>query len=240
MTTTVHDARLRADQDVQRAIRRAEIIRPILAALPDTLPAPTISNEDSEFFGTPGAWLSWSSFRAEGTGSAILRALETAGFEPVPMTLCKWGQYRVAPEPGALEAIPEVKRRDTLTDTTIAAPLWIEPQQHGGPEARAYYARDGRIYKVTVPAPVGVQLTARRRNKLGDWYFERPASIVFPEAAWRTALAGLDLGVSVHTRAYIDTPQGLSGALYFELHAHDQTDYPHSPAAILAALEGAK
>lgn len=231
------------DAEYAAARKRIEIKGRILAQLPAELPAPTISNEDSRFFDVPGAWLSWRasySFEAPTKGSQLLAALEGAGFEPVPVTVCRWGSWRPQPEPGALEAIPETKRRDTLTDATIVAPLWLEPSPHGGPEARAYYRKDGMIYKVTVPAPWTAGITARRIKTRGNWYYEHgTARLLYPEAwhAIRTADGTSIAGISHLSRAYVDTEQGISGALYFELYT-EQDACPLTPAQFLAVLEG--
>lgn len=241
MTKTVQAALDGLHEELTKVTRRVEIKGRILAALPGNLPAPTISNEDTQFFGAPGAWLSWrASYGDTMTGAEILAALEADGFAPLPVTVCKWDDYRATPEPGALEAIPETKGRYTLADATIVAPLWIEPNQHTGTEARAYYTKGGAVYKVTVSGPGGAFLTARRKKTGDSWYYEPgTASVTFPEA-WHSLCVDDQptLGISHLTRAYRDTEQGLSGAIYFELMRHEQTELPLTPAGILRLLEG--
>ena len=240
---TVQSELAKLATDYAKAQRRIEIKGRVLGVLPETLPAPTISNEDSKFFDAPGVWLSWRSrYRHEDQipGSAILAALEANGFEPLPVTVCKWDSWRATPEPGDLEAIPEAKGRYTLTDVTIVAPVWLEPRQHCEPEARAYYRKEGTIYKVSVPAPRTMGITARRIETRGNWYFEHgTARLRYPEAwhAVRTADETSIAGISHLSRAYVDTEQGISGALYFELYT-EQTACPLSPSQFLAALEG--
>jgi hypothetical protein len=97
-------------------------------------------------------------------------------------------------------------------------------------------AVDGRkLYRVNVRLAnlrgVNVALTCRRVETRGAWHFEGPASIVFPER-WHAHPA---CRIESHTRAYVDTPQGISGALYFEPHdSHDE--WPMTAADFLRSL----
>ncbi len=241
--TLTHEERLQELNDAHaKAVRQLELRRDVLAMLPDTLPRPTISNEDSSYFGTPAVWLSWrASLYGEQprVGSDILAALEASGFAPMAVTACKWDDWRVKAEPGAQEAIPDTKGRYTLKDTTPIAPLWIEPNNHTPPEARTYYQKDGRIYLVTVPAPSTACLYARRIERLGDWSYESgSARLRYPDEwhAIRQPNGDSVAGISQLSRAYRDTEQGLSGAIYFEPYT-EQEAFPLTPSALLRVLE---
>lgn len=249
MTRTVADKLAALEAKRERFEQQQAAERAILEALPDDLPAPTISNTRCNFFGTPGAFLSWHApyFGETGpSGSEILATLEAHGFEPLPATLCRWDYYRPNPEPGAAEDIPETKRPMpallyTLQDATPIAPLWIIPFQHGhgDPKARAYYRHAGRIYQVTVAAPRAVGVYARRVESRGSWRYERgTARLIIPDAwhAIRTESGEAVAGVSSGSGAWVDTEQGISGAIYFEPYT-EQREFPLTPAELLAILE---
>lgn len=239
---TVRDRLAALDTEAEKLQRRLALEREVYSALPPELTAPTVSNEQTKFFDRPGVWLSWSApLYGEPTisGSDILSALEQAGFTPMPVTVCKWADWRVIAEPGAAEDIPDTKHRDTLKDITPAAPLWIVPEQHTGTKACAFYERGGRVFKVSVPGPSRALVTARRKEIHGTWYYERgTARLSFPESwhAVRTADGESVAGISQHSRAYVDTEQGISGAIYFEPYT-EQDAFPLTPAGMLRVLE---
>lgn len=249
MKRTVSDKLAALEAERERFEQQQAAERAILEALPADLPAPTISNTRCNFFGIPGAHLSWGApyFGETGpSGSEILATLEAIGFEPLPATLCRWDDYRPYPEPGAVEDIPEKKRpapawRYTLTDATPIAPLWVIPRQHGhgGPDARAYYRHGGRIYLVKVAAPPTGGVYARRVETRGSWYYERgTARLLIPDAwhAIRIESGEAVAGISSGSGAWVDTEQGISGAIYFEPYT-EQREFPCTPAELLAILE---
>lgn len=242
MNKTVADRRAeRAERDAKRALRDAFEDR-ILSALPPELEAPTISNESERaFFDQAGAWLSFRSYSFDRKpGADTLHALELAGFKPMACTFTKWDQYRGHPEPGAAEHIPDEKGRYKLTSTEPIAPLWIVPNQHTGSEAQAFYrSPDGLVLKVCVSTTAPAYLTASRTEFPGGWsYKSGTAKIQFPEN-WHSLadVGGEIVAMLASPRAYVDTEQGLSGALYWNPVAHEQEDFPLSPAQLLAILE---
>lgn len=241
---TVDEARAALADELAKVTSRLDVQGALLAQLPADLPAPTLSNEHTHYFGTPAAWLSWSSWPGAATpgGWTILDAIERAGWQPLPVTLAKWGSWRALPEPGLLDELPETKNRDTLIDVTPIAPLWIEPNQHTGTEARAFYRTPdaGRIVKISVPGPCAARITAQRVEPRGTWYYKHgTARLIFPDAwhAIRTADGNAVAGIAAQSRAYVDTEQGISGAIYFDVYT-EQSDFPLTPAAILRQLEG--
>lgn len=245
MTRTIKTELAAMDEHIKKTLREMETRRDVLTTLAATiaeLPPPSISNEsDRAFFGARGAWLSWSApyYGETFTGADILRGLEAAGFAPLPVTLCTWDRYRAQAEPGAQSDIPETKGRYTLTDTTPIAPLWIELNGHTGAEARAFYRAGDRLYKVSVPMPAGIAaVTARRVETRGDWHYDRgSARLSFP-SAWH-AIGPDDgekvAGLAAQSRAYVDTDQGISGAIYFEPYTEQET-FPLAPSALLELL----
>lgn len=239
------------DEQRRRALARFDLIAAILTTLPGELPAPTVSNETSEIFGRPSAWLSfkWLALASEAragaalTGSAILAQLETAGFEPLPLSLCKWGSWRAMPEPLAVDEVPETKNRDTLRDVSPLVPLLLEANNHTPPEARTFYRRDGRIFRVHVPGPQWFRVEARRHETRGSWYYEHStARLIYPAdvETIQTAEGESIAQRAAFSRAYVETEQGLSGVLYWEPIAHEQLAFPLTPAAFLALLEGVR
>lgn len=245
-TTRDKNAKERADKRERRARREAFEDR-IYSELPEHLPNPTISNEsETAFFNQAGAWLSFHRDYCETwAGSWILAELEKAGFVPIPATLCKWDNYRPTTEPGAQLEIPETGkgcfgRPYTLTESWPLCPLHIRPEQHTGADAIAYYrSPSGLVLKVLVPAPAGVGISGTRTEFPGGWrYKSGSARIHFPES-WHSI--NLESGECVaqleSPRAYVDTEQGISGALYWAPVAHEQNEFPLTPAQMLAILE---
>lgn len=230
------------DTERARFERRAAVEARIYSTLPPNLAAPTISNDTDD-----GAWLSWSASTFQQTpGSVILAALEVSGFAPLPVTLCQWENWRPSPSPGTQAEIPETKRGsfghlDKLTDSWPIAPLWLVPCVHTGTEAHAIYRKDGQTYRVHVPGPRTVSLSAQRMEIRGDWYYKRGSAQLRYPTEW-ASIQLTDgtpiLGINPRSRAYVDTEQGISGALYFELLTHEQDEFPLSPAALLVKLEG--
>lgn len=217
---------------------REDWAREILSMLPPDLPAPTISNETDK--GKPTAWLSFRrDYGDTRPGSWFLAQLEAAGFKTLPATLAQYGTWRRSPKPGLQTDLPETSSRDTLTDSEPIAPVWIVPCQHCGPDAIAYYEKDGLTFRVSVPAPSSVGIHARRVETLGDWHYERGSGrLRYPEA-WHSVHDADGQPVTqicAHSRAYVDTEKGVSGAIYFTPFL-DQVDFPMTGAQFLAALE---
>lgn len=232
--STVTEALQGLDEHLAREREKLERLyegkRRILKVLPGDLPEPVISNEDSDFFGRPGAWLSW---RYSGTnGSTILHALEVRGFEPFPATLCKWDNYWPQAEPGTVESIPDQHESGyRLTRRWPIAPVWIKVWKHGRPEACAYYMfrRDGLeyIFKATVPAPCTIQVDMGRA--------EDKVRLYYPETWHTISLEGQPVA-KFSVRSFVTKSLATVGTLYWEPHT-SQEAFPLSPAQFLAALE---
>ena len=234
MTKTISDRLAGLDDERAKLDRRIEAVRRIYTALPGGLDAPTVSNETDA-----GAWISWHrpySHDPAYDSSAVLGALEAAGWEPLAATLCRWDDYRPSPEPGHQEDIPDTKHRYTLTDTWPIAPLWIVLNQHTGTEAVSFYRQEGRVYRVRVPGPSSASITARRKEPRGTWYYEHgTARLLYPES-WH-GIGPIDgdnvIGIAAQSRAFVDTEQGISGAIYFDPFVDP---FPFTPAQILSWL----
>lgn len=230
------------EEKKRNAQTRIDWIQRIASELPGTLPSPTISNESERaFFDQPGAWVSFSrSYGETWKGSEILAQLEGAGFVPIAVTLCKWDDYRKHTEPGEQDAIPEKKGRYTLTESAPLAPLWLNPCQHTGTSAYAFYRSPaGLLLKVCVPGPMQCRISAKRIEPLGTWYYERgTARLHFPQEwhdCMRTEAGETVATIAKDSRAWVDTEQGISGNIYFEPYT-EQAEFPLTPSAMLRIL----
>ena len=214
----------------------------ILETLPDSVPEPTISNMKPDATGDQVfAWLSFHapSYDPGNTWApiAVLQALEGAGFVQSPASLCKWGNYRRTTWPALVEDVPEQKagsfgRPDELTDCDPIAPLWIEPQQHGQCEIRLYMRHGQRLYRIRLDGGHIATVGARQIRRMGGWHFEpNTATVRFPED-WHSLP---DATIHQATRGYVDTEQGLSGAIYFAPHGQ-QCDWPLKASDFLGQL----
>jgi len=224
----------------------------IIASLPDDLPmVPTISNiRSTKRKGRlePDAWLSFSapSYDPDKTYNpvAILTSLERGGFRLQSASLVKWDDYRRTVEIGLCEDILEEKpgcfgSTYKLNDIDPIAPVWIGPEQYGNAEMVCFmrHIATGEMYRVSIDLPGGVVgLCATRKEFRGGWHYERgTAKLRFPQS-WH----GLThCTISQHTRAYVDTEQGLSGSIYFMPH-DEQSNWPLSASEFLTELLAAK
>jgi len=238
--TRLEELRAKHERELQ-AIQAEEAIA---ALLPASLKLPCISNITDEE-GEPHAWLSFSpEYSADGKQFAlsVFTELEKAGFAPVPASLCKWDNYRRSVSPGLTTDIPATKRGSfrsnyELKDVTAIAPLWVTPCQYTGVEAKAFYSLNGRIYKVSVKAPLAVHLSCRRSEIRGDWHYEGPCTVHFPKA-WHsvhTPQGESVANISAHAQGYKDTDKGISGNVYWDS-LTEQQDFPLTPAQFLTAL----
>jgi hypothetical protein len=206
----------------KHAAEMADAIREeaVVAMLPDEVPMPCVSNLKEN----PGplAESAWLSFRTQlhypSLGEtprdpvAILAALEAAGWRSHPATLCKWASWRHAPYPGLQTQMPAEKRGDKLTKSEAIVPLWFRPEQYGECAAELFMtAPDGQLFQICVEVPRVAMVHAHRVEYHGGWRFEGPARLHFPER-WQTRA---DVTVSPHSRGFVDTEQGVSGAVYF-------------------------
>lgn len=227
-------------------LAEAEAREAICAQLPDSLPLPTISNIRIHEGSTEPvyAWLSYSTdYGTDGKAFAlsVFSELEKAGAKPMPVSLCKWDDYRRSTYPAAVEDVPDERpgcfgRKYQLADVEPIAPIWVEPNQYTGVDVRAYYEMSGKVYKVKVKAPLATRLSCRRVEYRGGWRFDGPATLCFPDA-WHAIYSGDECvaNISQHSRAYRDTEQGLSGAIYWQP-LTEQSAFPLSPSQFLAQL----
>jgi len=226
----------------------------IEALLPPALPMPTISNicHTSKPL-TPHAWLSFSPVYGQDEKAfalSIFTELEKHGAQPLPLSLVKWGTYRRSVHYGLTTDIPDEKtgcfgNKDELKDVDPIAPLYVTPCQFTGVEAKAFYELGGKVFKVTVKAPLPARLSCRRVENFGGWRFDGPCSINFPQA-WHSifsddpstdCLSGGECvaNISQHTRGYRDTEQGISGEIYWQP-LTEQSAFPLTPAQFFAQL----
>lgn len=173
---------------------------------------------------------------------AILEALEAASWTQCPASLCKWDNYRAAPERGLQSEIPETKpgcfgSTYTLGDCSPIAPIWIRPCQHMGPEAVVFMrAPDGRNFRVQVAIRPIATIYATQHEYKGGWHYERgTARLHFPEE-WHSLTHAT---IHQDSRAWVDTEQGISGAIYFAPHG-EQTAWPIKASEFLRELLAAK
>ena len=211
----------------------------ILRQLPETIPAPSISN-----INTKGRWgeyahLSFSApaYDPEKTfdPGAVLAAMEQAGWFVVPATLVQKDDYRPSPEPGTQDDIPEQIGHYTVTATWPICPVWVVPCQFCNPDARCFMrSPDGQVFDVSIDIPKALcGLQCDRREYRGGWNFKGPAVLRFPEH-WRTVA---DIAV-LHekTRAFKDTEHGISGVIYWEPTQHDHAAFPMTASYMLKVL----
>lgn len=227
-------------------IAELEAREAICSLLPASLKLPTISNINRKE-GQPHAWLSFSpdyGMDAKAFAVSVFTELEKAGAKPLPLSLCKWDNYRRAVSPGLVDDIPSEKpgygtgtRPQKLEDIDAIAPLWVEPCQFTGVEARCFYELGGKVFKVTVKAPLAAHLSCRRQEYTGGWRFDGPCTVQFPQA-WHSIYAEggeCVANISQHTRGFRDMEQGITGVIYWQP-LTEQSDFPLTPAQFIAQL----
>lgn len=237
-----------------RELAKLETAARVVTELPPGLPLPTIANERDDGDPIhPAAWLSFRSMPygtdADAYALNVLSALESHGWRPAPACLAKFGQWRTAPRPCTVEALPDATRNGELRESETIAPLFLEWSQHTGAEAVAYYlAPSGRVYRVAVaPRLAGFRVSAkpatasgapwRSREPHGGAYYVRESVRMLHPAEWHGLPSGLaGLAHSRVSRAHYSAGIGISASAYFTPH----TDGPISPAALLAELIAAK
>lgn len=140
---------------------------------------------------------------------AVLEALESAGWSLIPeASLIKWDTWRrsIEPSPLAVAQSHPHKSGYRFTDGDAVAPYWVTPNQFTKVEFAAFMlAPDGNVYRVSINAPLRAHISCRRVEYFGNWKFEGPASLDAPK----------EWPIHPHSRAFKDTEQGVSGAVYF-------------------------
>lgn len=244
MKTVQDELRAEDERHAQRKIELAYKDR-LLRMLPGELPLPSISNIEppretsrTQEAGRVNAWLSFS--QSKGRGSEVLLAMEARGWQTLPATLAKYGMYRRRPMVGLQQGLPEMAHNQHLEDSEPIAPLWVEPCQFTEPSAEAFYqAPDGLVCRVHVPSP-RAYVGARRVDFKGGWRYERSSGYVWYPLAWKSVAPADDetplTQVCRHSRGYVDTEQGLSGAIYFTPLMH-HPDFPLTAGQFLRRLE---
>jgi len=217
----------------------------ICALLPESLSLPSIANLKAT--GPVNGWLSFSpdyGTDAKAFAISVFSELEKAGFEPLPLSLCKWGNYRRSVSPGLVADIPNEKRgcfgsTDELNDVEPIAPLYVVPCQFTGVEAVAYYRKGEETFRVCVKAPLRAHLSCRRVEYRGGWRFDGACTVEFPKA-WHE-IHGQDddaqcvAHISARTAGYRDTDQGITGVIYWQP-LTEQSEFPLTPSQFLAQL----
>ncbi len=224
-------------------IQEAEARLAILALLPEGIPEPSVSNiKHSLGVCEPYAWLSFSlpyGKQKAQEALAILIALEAHGAEPLPVTLCKWDNYRPSPCFGPLGSIPEQKggcfgRPYTLTWTEALAPLWVDVCQHTGNEVLCFYKIGGKVFRVSVDSYLPIYLQCRRVEYPGGWYFEGPCHLNYPKT-WESIGESSVAVRDAHTCGRREDRQAISGVFYWQPNV-DQSAFPLTPAQFFAHL----
>jgi hypothetical protein len=213
----------------------------ILKMLPGDISAPTISNVKDKPHEEAG-WLGFSapSYDPNNTYNPlkILVALEDGGWKLSPATLVRKDNYRPSPEPGLIEDIPDEYGRYKVTETWVICPVWVTPEQHGKPELRCFMtAPNGKVYYVHVDINLPVRVSARRKDTMGSWHYERGTARIVQPDNWITLFMGDEpiAQRSVMSYAVVDTEQGISATIYWEPN-DEQEDFPLTASGMLEIL----
>lgn len=225
-------------------IREAETKFAILEMMPGVPSLPTVANiseKPSPYCGFASLSFSGPAYDPDKTHSpqAIARALEAAGWKLAPATRAKYGEWRSRMAFGAQDNLPEKQNRDTLKQSWPAMPVWVIPNQFTPCDVECWMiAPDGKHYRVSIDAPGLASIHARRVENFGGWRFERgSASVQFP-AGWHGLRdSNGETFASVSERlAVVDTEQGISGRISFQLDRDEQESFPLKLSEVLKAL----
>lgn len=188
----------------------------ILQDLPQDIEPPCLSNLKVKADEVNG-WCSFTrpSYDPENKYKpiAIAEALESVGWEILPASLAKYGNYRRGVHLGEPHDLPNVYSRSELKEADQILPVWVRPCQHTQPDAYFYAkTQTGLLIKVSIDVPgCGARLHARRVELLGGWHFERGTGRLHYKPQWATMFGGM----SQHSKCYVDTEQGISGEIYW-------------------------
>ncbi len=236
MKTPEHKTALdsaRSELNARHAAAQAELDNKfaVLAMLPaGTIPG--VCNWGAPTPVNPRAWINYSSpaYDPENKWNpvAVLRAVEDAGWKLIAeASLVKWDNYRRSMEPcGVAEAKafgePDASTqqpRKKFTDGDAVAPYWVIPCQFTKPDFVCFMlAPDGLVYRVSLDVPtIGAHIHARRviHHGEGDWHFDSGSARLSTPQHWPL--------VTPHSRAFVDTAQGISGAAYFHADSAKKT-----------------
>ena len=228
-----------------KELAKMEVEIGICEAMPDSIPSPLVCNLDSDPGPTePHGWISFSAPAYDPEKKhdpvAILVALEAAGWKSAPCSLVRKSNYRRSPQIGLFDEMPEKIGRDPVTESDPIAPFWVIPNQFTACDFNAFMSSpDGRVWRMSFDVPGIASISAKRVSIGGfaerDWKFESGSARIHTPAHWH-GLDAVDCGRSKWSGAAVDTSQGISGWVYFDLFAHNQADFPHPLSAALAAL----
>lgn len=185
----------------------------ILRDLPQNISPPTLSNVGSKIVDVNG-WCSFSkSYGNENYSPVeIAKALESVGWEILPASLVKYGNYRRGVHRGIPTELPKVYSRADLKDSEQILPLWIRPCQYTACDAYFYAkTQTGLLIKVSIDVPGLASIYANRIAEMGGWYFAPGSAKLHYNQKW-TKMFG---GINQYSRGYVDTPQGISGEIYW-------------------------
>lgn len=244
----------KANTERAAAEYRAQVMQEVFPALPGSVPTPVVSNASEAGDYGPVVWLSFGRHYPDRTSplgaTAILAALESAGFCPMECSRVQWGAYARVIEPEAYDRVPAMRRHRRLTSSTPSAPVWGEWQIGYGSipdcwEVSAWYrAPSGRLVRVSVDAALPVFATAE--YVANSRAFGRPAKYQNPrlEGAGKWAYVGIPgfapLTLSAGSRAWLsphaEGRRAISARVHFE--PADSGEMA-APSVILAALAAA-
>lgn len=216
MKTALEQAKAELEAKHTQDLKELEAKHQILAMLPATKDLPVICNLSKPSKLDPRAWICFHiHYDPDGLYRPveILKQMEEMGWRMLDeAALVKWDRYRPSMEPCALSDAANLShpRKYSYTDGWSVAPYWLTPNHHTTPEFTCFMTGpDGLTYRVSLEAHLQIAIFARKvQTRFGDWHFERgTARLVYP-STWAT-----------HNKscAHVDTDQGISGAIYFEL-----------------------
>lgn len=229
-----------------REMRETEIKFALLESLGDVPSLPTVANIAPE--GKPSTYCGFASLSFSGPAydpdqkhspQAIARAMEAAGWKLAPATRAKYGTWRSQMAYGTQENLPETRDRDELKDSWPSLPVWVIPNQFTPCDVECWMvAPDGKHYKVSIDAPGLASIHARRVESLGTWRFASgSAKVQIPEGWHALQDANGETFATVSERlASVDTEQGLSGRVSFQLDRDEQDAFPLTLSEVLKAL----
>ena len=236
----------------------ADILRPIvnprerelaiLRELPEDAPAPLLSNCAGDYNTTHG-WVSWSSPAYDPDNVydpvAIARAIESAGWTLQPATLVQWDNCQPQPYPALCGDIPDTRGSYKFSNSWPIAPFWVEladSNPHNPPEVLFFMrSRAGLTLRVSIDIRVAACVYARRAEFNGGWRYQQgSARLRIPESWESMDNAALARHAKSYCCRYGDSfnPQGLRGAVYWEMNNADQSDFSMSVSRIVSMLVG--
>lgn len=238
----VAEARAKAARDIAEAETRASLVE----AMGDIPFAPTIANiseKPSPYCGYASISFSAPAYDPEHKYSArsIATALESAGWKLAPACRASYGDWRSSIHHGLQENLPDESSRAPFKEACPVLPVYVTPQQFTNCDLSAWMtAPDGRHYKVSIDIPGKASVSAQKvtTGQFGrDWYYARgTAKVQFPESWHELQKDGETFATILERAAWVDTEQGISGRICWQLDAHEPEAFPFTLAEVMAAM----